>query len=211
MPWRRMGEWEYRSTWPDLGTRRRWFVSFKPRPLYPRGKSLRYSIGKGLSGPHIRSARYGEVEILDITGTRTPSVVQKVVSRYTDYATATLNLTQFSPQFTHLASTFLFFTYLRAVQPHFSNMNCVLFNDGLLTKIVNWTGCRRECRVPNLKYYPSICLDGLSKTTKVLNPERRSLGRDLKFGTFPTRSFKFHPFLNQGIRRISTSEHSSFS
>jgi hypothetical protein len=34
-PRRRMEEWNYNSTILDLGTRWRWVVSFKPRPLYP--------------------------------------------------------------------------------------------------------------------------------------------------------------------------------
>jgi hypothetical protein len=38
MPWKPMSEWRYSSIILDLGTRRRWVVSFMPRPLYPRGK-----------------------------------------------------------------------------------------------------------------------------------------------------------------------------
>jgi hypothetical protein len=41
-----------------------------------------------LGGPQSRSGRFGENKILDTIGTRTPtpSIVQPVVSRYTDYA-----------------------------------------------------------------------------------------------------------------------------
>jgi len=35
----------------DLGTRRRRVGSFTPRLLYPRWKSLRYSLGRRLGGP----------------------------------------------------------------------------------------------------------------------------------------------------------------
>jgi hypothetical protein len=36
-PWRRMGEWRYSFTILDLGTRRRWVVSFKSRALHLGG------------------------------------------------------------------------------------------------------------------------------------------------------------------------------
>jgi hypothetical protein len=36
IPWSPMGESRYSCTILDLGTRRRWVVSFTPRPLYPR-------------------------------------------------------------------------------------------------------------------------------------------------------------------------------
>jgi hypothetical protein len=59
-----------------------------PRPLYPRGKSPRYPSDRTSSGSQSQSGRRGEVKILDPTGTRNsdPSVVQRVASRYTDYA-----------------------------------------------------------------------------------------------------------------------------
>jgi hypothetical protein len=39
----------------DLGTSRRWVVSFTPRPLYPQGKSPWYSLDRRLGGPQSRS------------------------------------------------------------------------------------------------------------------------------------------------------------
>jgi hypothetical protein len=71
----------------DLGTSWR-LVNFTSRPLYPRGKSPRYPLDRRFGGPQSRSGRFGEQKILDPTGTRilTPSVVQPVASRYTDYA-----------------------------------------------------------------------------------------------------------------------------
>jgi hypothetical protein len=73
----------------DLGTSWRWVVSFTPLPLYPWGKSPG-TLDRRLGGPQSRSGRRGEENILDPTGTRNsdPSVVQPVVSRYTDYATS---------------------------------------------------------------------------------------------------------------------------
>jgi hypothetical protein len=59
--------------------------------LPPWETAPRYPLDSKLGGPHRRSGRYGEVKILDPTGTRTPShssIVQPVGSRYTDYATA---------------------------------------------------------------------------------------------------------------------------
>jgi hypothetical protein len=44
----------------DLGTRRRWVVSFTPRPLYPQGKSPWYPSDRRLGGPQSRSGRGGE-------------------------------------------------------------------------------------------------------------------------------------------------------
>jgi hypothetical protein len=70
MPWRRMGEWMYRSTysWPNW----RWAVSFTARPLYPRGNSPRYPLDRRLGGPQNRSGR-GEIkENLDPPGIPTP-------------------------------------------------------------------------------------------------------------------------------------------
>jgi hypothetical protein len=43
-----------------LGTRWRWVVSFTPRPLYPKGKSLSYPLDRRLGGPQSRSGRGGE-------------------------------------------------------------------------------------------------------------------------------------------------------
>jgi hypothetical protein len=67
----------------DLGTSWRWVVSFTALPLYPR-----YPFYRRLDGPQSRSGRYGEVKIFYPTGTRTPtpSIVQPVASRYTDWA-----------------------------------------------------------------------------------------------------------------------------
>jgi hypothetical protein len=48
-------------------------VSFTSRPLYSRGKSLRYPLHKRLDGRHSRSRRRGEKKILDPTGIGTPS------------------------------------------------------------------------------------------------------------------------------------------
>jgi hypothetical protein len=55
--------------------------------LPPRNGS-RYPLDRRLGGPQSRSGRRGEEEILDLTGilTPTPSVVQPVASRYTDWA-----------------------------------------------------------------------------------------------------------------------------
>jgi hypothetical protein len=41
----------------DLGIRWRWVVSFKPRPLYSRGKSSRYPLYRSFGGPQIRFGR----------------------------------------------------------------------------------------------------------------------------------------------------------
>jgi hypothetical protein len=74
MPWRRLGEWRYSSIIPGLGTRWRWTISFTPQPLYPRGKSRRYPLDRGLGGPQSRSECYGEKKNVAPTGNRTPAV-----------------------------------------------------------------------------------------------------------------------------------------
>jgi hypothetical protein len=57
----------------DLYTSWRWVVRLTPRPLYPRGKTLRYPLDRRLSVPQSRSGRLGEEKILDPSGTRTPT------------------------------------------------------------------------------------------------------------------------------------------
>jgi hypothetical protein len=54
-----MGEWRYSSTSLNLGTRWSWVVSFTPRPLYSRWKSLRYPLDTKVNGPQRRSAYCG--------------------------------------------------------------------------------------------------------------------------------------------------------
>jgi hypothetical protein len=54
----------------DLGTSCRWVVSFTPLPLYPCGKSPRYSLDRRLGGPQNRSGRHGKVKVPSLTGTR---------------------------------------------------------------------------------------------------------------------------------------------
>jgi hypothetical protein len=48
-------------------------VSFTPGPLYPQGKSPRYSLDRRLGEPQSRCERRGEEKILDPTRTRTPT------------------------------------------------------------------------------------------------------------------------------------------
>jgi hypothetical protein len=55
-----MGKWKYTSTVLDLGTKQRRVVSFKPRSLYPWGKSPRYPLGRRLGGPQRKYGRYGQ-------------------------------------------------------------------------------------------------------------------------------------------------------
>jgi hypothetical protein len=70
----------------DLDTSLVRLVSFTSRPLYPCGKSPRYTYYRGLGGRHDRCGRRGEDK--NHTPTRiqtpTPSTVQSTGSRYTD-------------------------------------------------------------------------------------------------------------------------------
>jgi hypothetical protein len=47
---------------------------------------------------------------------------------------------------------------------------------------MNWKGCGRKRSWPSLRYYPSIFLQELRKTTKILSQDSWSLGRDLNPG-----------------------------
>jgi hypothetical protein len=73
-PWRRTGECRYSSIILDVRTRRRRVVSFTHLTLYPRGKSPRYPLDRGLGGPQSRSGRRG-VETNLLPGIRTPPVL----------------------------------------------------------------------------------------------------------------------------------------
>jgi hypothetical protein len=45
-----------------------------PQPIYSRGRIPQYPLDRRLGGPKSQSGRYGEVKILDLTGTRTPTL-----------------------------------------------------------------------------------------------------------------------------------------
>jgi hypothetical protein len=61
---------------------------FTPQPLYPRGKSLRYSLHRRRGGPQNRSGRHGWVKILapHRDSKSDTLVVQPVASHYIDWA-----------------------------------------------------------------------------------------------------------------------------
>jgi hypothetical protein len=82
------GEWRYSSTILDLGTGWRRVVSFTPRPLYPEGKSPRYTLCSRLAGLPRHSGRCGEKKSLASVGNWTPAF-QLVARRYTDWAIPT--------------------------------------------------------------------------------------------------------------------------
>jgi hypothetical protein len=73
MPRKRGREWRYSSTILDLCTRWRIVVSFTPRPLYLKGESPRYPLGRRLGVPH---SRYGRCEEKNLSpaGNRSPAV-----------------------------------------------------------------------------------------------------------------------------------------
>lgn len=48
--------------------------------------------------------------------------------------------------------------------------------------MMNWEKCRRKPSWPNIKCYPGICLEGLSKSTKDFNQDSWSMGQDLNTG-----------------------------
>jgi hypothetical protein len=66
-----------------LGTRWRWVVSFKPRPLYPQGKRPWYPVNRRLDGPQIRSGLGGEQKNSQPLPRLEPPIIQPVPQRYT--------------------------------------------------------------------------------------------------------------------------------
>jgi hypothetical protein len=48
--------------------------------------------------------------------------------------------------------------------------------------MMNWKGYERKRSWRNLRYYPSICPQGLRRTTKGLGQDSRSAGQDLNPG-----------------------------
>jgi hypothetical protein len=66
----------------DLGTRWRWVISFKPRPLYIQGKSPWYPSDKRLGGLQRRSGRGEEKNSQPLSGLELP-IIQPVAQRYT--------------------------------------------------------------------------------------------------------------------------------
>jgi hypothetical protein len=67
----------------DLGSRRRWVVSFTPRPLYPQGKNPWYPLDRRLGGLQSRSGRGGEEKNSQpLSGLERP-IIQPVAQRYT--------------------------------------------------------------------------------------------------------------------------------
>jgi hypothetical protein len=70
----------------DLDTSWGWVVNFTPQPLYPRGNSLWYPLGRNLGEPQSRSGRCGGENSWPYRDSNFDlSVVQPVASRYTDY------------------------------------------------------------------------------------------------------------------------------
>jgi hypothetical protein len=66
--WKHMGEYGYSSSILDLVIRWRWVVSFRPLPLYLRGKSPRYPLDRRLRGPQSPPKRCEEEKNLALPG-----------------------------------------------------------------------------------------------------------------------------------------------
>jgi hypothetical protein len=47
---------------------------------------------------------------------------------------------------------------------------------------MNWKECGRKQSLPHLRYYLSICLEGLRNITKYLSQDSRSPGQDMNLG-----------------------------
>jgi hypothetical protein len=81
-----MGEWRYRTTILDLGTRWRWMVSFTPLPFYTQGRSPTYPLCRRLGGSQSQSGHCGEEKkSLALAGNQTPAIQPKA-HHSTDWA-----------------------------------------------------------------------------------------------------------------------------
>jgi hypothetical protein len=67
----------------DLDTRRRWVVSFTPRPLYPQGKCPWYPLDRRLCGPQNRTGRGGEDKNSQSLPELEPPIIKPVARVYT--------------------------------------------------------------------------------------------------------------------------------
>jgi hypothetical protein len=85
-PWRRMGEWTYRSIFLDLGTSWRWVVNFTPRLLYHSGKRPGTHYIGGWVNPRAGMDDLEKRKFLTLPGFELRSL-RHPASRYTDYAT----------------------------------------------------------------------------------------------------------------------------
>jgi hypothetical protein len=75
------GDIALRILWPSTGWR--WVVSFKPRPLYPQGKSTSYSLDRRLGELQSRSGRGGEEKNSQPLPRLEPPIIRPVAQRYT--------------------------------------------------------------------------------------------------------------------------------
>jgi len=71
-----LGEWWYSPRILKLSTCWRCVVSFRPRPNYLHGRTLRFPLDRRLGGPQSRSGRGGEEQkrILAPAGNRIPTI-----------------------------------------------------------------------------------------------------------------------------------------
>jgi hypothetical protein len=98
-----MGEWMYSSTFFDLGTSWRWVVSFTSRPLYSRGKSLRYPLDRKLGRTKIWMCQQIWVKLHNIKfHGNLFSISAAVACGHTDNRTLEANIIQ-----RHISATFL--------------------------------------------------------------------------------------------------------
>jgi hypothetical protein len=68
----------------DLGTRRKWVFSFRPRPLYSHENSPWFTMDRGLGGLQSRSGRGGEEKYSQLLPGIKPPIIQLVsAQRYT--------------------------------------------------------------------------------------------------------------------------------
>jgi hypothetical protein len=124
-----VGEWWYSSTILDLGTRRRWVVSFTLRPFYIRG-----------NGPGTRWIRdwvdhravwtlWNRNKSFSLAGNQTPAV-QSLTLLYTDWAIPPVPMTICSKHSSsrdsllQISETILIFTYERHIWLINFNKNC---------------------------------------------------------------------------------------
>jgi hypothetical protein len=66
-------QWRYSSNFLNFGTRQRWMVSFRVRPLYPRRINPRYQLYRRLSAPELVWTSWKE-KYFTVAGNWTPAI-----------------------------------------------------------------------------------------------------------------------------------------
>jgi hypothetical protein len=72
---------------------------------------------------------------------------------------------------------------------------------------MNWKGCGRKRSWPNLRYFPSICLEGLRTTKNTVSQDSQSPGQDLNLGPTYEINIQFTVLHNEEPFDLQCTDH----